>query len=102
MSDARAARPRTDGPDVDSVVPVSVVIPAHDEEAVIERCLGTLLADARAGEVEVVVVCNGCTDDTAARAHDTRVGGPATGARRQTIRAQRHGTDGQRHARVKR
>jgi glycosyltransferase involved in cell wall biosynthesis len=50
------------------VLPVSVVIPAHDEAAVIQRCLDTLLADARAGEVEVVVVCNGCRDDTAARA----------------------------------
>jgi hypothetical protein len=46
----------------------SVVIPAHDEAAVIERCLDALLADARPGELEVVVVCNGCTDDTADRA----------------------------------
>jgi hypothetical protein len=50
------------------VLPVSVVIPAHDEAAVIERCLDTLLADACPGEVVVVVVCNGCSDDTAARA----------------------------------
>jgi glycosyltransferase involved in cell wall biosynthesis len=50
------------------VLPVSVVIPAHDEAAVIQRCLDTLLADARPGEVDVVVVCNGCTDDTAERA----------------------------------
>jgi glycosyltransferase involved in cell wall biosynthesis len=45
-----------------------VVIPAHDEATVIQRCLDTLLADARPGEVDVVVVCNGCTDDTASRA----------------------------------
>ncbi len=47
-------------------VPVSVVVPAHDEEVVIGRFLSTLLADARPGELDVTVVCNGCTDDTAA------------------------------------
>ncbi len=46
----------------------SVIIPAHNESAVIERCLRTLLRDATPGEFEVVVVANGCTDDTAARA----------------------------------
>lgn len=50
-------------------VPVaSVVIPAHDEAATIVRTLTVLLSDAAEGEFEVVVVCNGCTDDTAARA----------------------------------
>lgn len=48
--------------------PFSVIIPAHNEAAVIERCLRGLLAGARPGELEVIVVCNGCTDDTAARA----------------------------------
>lgn len=43
----------------------SVVIPAHDEEAVIGRCLATLLDDAANGELEVVVVANGCSDRTA-------------------------------------
>lgn len=53
----------------------SVVIPAHNEAKVIERCLGALIADAPAGEPEIIVVCNGCTDDTAARARrfDSRV-----------------------------
>jgi glycosyltransferase involved in cell wall biosynthesis len=46
----------------------SVVIPAHNEAGVIEECLRALLRDARPGELEVVVACNGCTDDTAARA----------------------------------
>ncbi len=46
----------------------SVVVPAHDEAEGIEATLETLLASARAGEFEVVVVCNGCTDDTAERA----------------------------------
>lgn len=40
---------------------VSVVVPAHNEEAVIERCLRALPLD----DAEVVVVCNGCTDNTA-------------------------------------
>ncbi|MGH8932792.1 MAG: glycosyltransferase [Egibacteraceae bacterium] len=47
---------------------ISVVIPAHDEAAVIDRCLRTLLKDAAPGELEVVVVCNGCTDATEALA----------------------------------
>lgn len=49
----------------------SVVIAAHNEEAVISRCLTALLADAAPGELDVTVVANGCTDATAAvaRAH---------------------------------
>ncbi|MEP7055732.1 MAG: glycosyltransferase [Actinomycetota bacterium] len=44
---------------------LSVVMPAHNEAAVIDRSLRTLLADAVPGEFDVVVVCNGCSDDTA-------------------------------------
>jgi glycosyltransferase involved in cell wall biosynthesis len=43
----------------------SVIIPAHNEEASIGRCLSALLAGARPGEFEVIVVCNGCADGTA-------------------------------------
>ena len=45
---------------------ISVVIPARDEENVIGRCLATLLdgVDDR-GQLDIVVVCNGCTDRTA-------------------------------------
>jgi glycosyltransferase involved in cell wall biosynthesis len=46
----------------------SVVIPAHDEAEVIGATLRALLGDAGPGEFEVVVVCNGCGDDTAAEA----------------------------------
>ena len=42
----------------------SVVIPAHDEAILIRRCLA-FTADLQPGEAEVVVVANGCTDDTA-------------------------------------
>jgi exopolysaccharide biosynthesis WecB/TagA/CpsF family protein len=44
----------------------SIVIPAHNEEAVIARTLGSLATLAESGTVEIVVVCNGCTDGTAA------------------------------------
>jgi hypothetical protein len=43
---------------------ISVVVPAHNEASVIGRLLDGLLAGARPGELEVVVVPNGCTDDT--------------------------------------
>ncbi len=55
----------------------SVIIPAHDEAAVIVRCLDALLSGFARGEIDVVVVCNGCRDDTAALArgsgHPVRV-----------------------------
>ena len=43
----------------------SVVIAAHNEAAVIGRCLDSLLASAKPGEFDITVVANGCTDDTA-------------------------------------
>jgi hypothetical protein len=46
----------------------SVVIPAHDEAQVVEDTLRSLLSGVPAGTFDVVVVCNGCSDDTAARA----------------------------------
>ncbi len=46
-------------------MPVSVVVPAHNEEVVIGRCLSALFAGADEGELDVVVVCNGCDDRTA-------------------------------------
>lgn len=53
----------------------SVVIPAHNEEGVLARGLSTLLRGADAGELEVIVVANACTDSTAdvAREHGVRV-----------------------------
>ncbi|AWZ10838.1 MULTISPECIES: glycosyltransferase family 2 protein [unclassified Streptomyces] len=44
----------------------SIVIPAHNEGRVIGRLLDALLAEAPASGPDIVVVCNGCTDDTAA------------------------------------
>jgi glycosyltransferase involved in cell wall biosynthesis len=48
----------------------SVIIPAHNEERVIAANLRTLLAAAEPAELDVVVVCNGCQDRTAAAARE--------------------------------
>lgn len=48
---------------------ISVIIPAHDEARLIGGCLRALLASQPLPvPVEVIVVANGCTDDTAAQA----------------------------------
>lgn len=47
---------------------VSIVIPAHDEEAVIAGNLRRLLDGSAPGEFDVVVVANACGDGTAAAA----------------------------------
>ncbi len=44
----------------------SVIIAAYNEAAVIGRNLDLLLAGSAPGELDVVVVANGCVDDTAA------------------------------------
>lgn len=52
----------------------SVIIPAHNEAATIGRNLRALREGTREGDLDVVVVCNGCTDRTAevAREADPR------------------------------
>ena len=49
----------------------SVIIPAHNEAEVIGRCLDALFAGIEPAEMEVIVVCNGCADDTAALARSS-------------------------------
>jgi hypothetical protein len=50
-----------------SAPPFCVIIPAHNEERVIGRCLEALYADAPAdARPEVIVAANGCRDRTAA------------------------------------
>lgn len=48
----------------------SIIIPAHNEAAVILRCLETVHQHLPHGRVppQIIVVCNGCTDNTAALA----------------------------------
>ena len=46
---------------------ISIIIPAHDEEAWLARCLAALMAqDTAAGAAEIVVVANACRDGTVA------------------------------------
>jgi glycosyltransferase involved in cell wall biosynthesis len=56
-------------------VATSLVIAAHNEEEVLGRGLDTLLRASQPNELEIVVVCNGCTDGTAdvARAYGDAV-----------------------------
>jgi len=45
---------------------ISVIVPAHNEEAVIHRCLSALkTAEINSQQLELIVVCNGCSDKTA-------------------------------------
>lgn len=44
---------------------ISVIIPAYNEASVIARGLQALLAGATSDALEIIVVCNGCTDSTA-------------------------------------
>jgi glycosyltransferase involved in cell wall biosynthesis len=46
----------------------AVVIPAHNESAVIGRCLDALQPAIDDGRIQVIVACNGCVDDTASAA----------------------------------
>lgn len=46
----------------------SVVIPACNEAGTIGRCLRTLTDQMPLGELEIIVVCNGCCDNTAEEA----------------------------------
>ena len=42
----------------------SVIIPAYNEEALIVKTLTLLLDDNHLNSIELVVICNGCKDNT--------------------------------------
>lgn len=42
----------------------SIIIPAHNEGAIIGRLLEVISPFAKTGQLEVHVICNGCVDDT--------------------------------------
>jgi glycosyltransferase involved in cell wall biosynthesis len=69
----------------------SVVIPAHNEAPVIRRCLDALFEGFAPGELDVVVVCNGCADDTAVQAqscgHPVRVAQLGAASKPAALRA---------------
>ena len=44
---------------------ISIVVPAHNESSVIARALDAWVGNSGIDEIDIVVVCNGCTDDTA-------------------------------------
>lgn len=48
-----------------SALRATVIVPAYQEEAVIARALAPIQPLAASGEIEIIVVCNGCTDRTA-------------------------------------
>ena len=56
---------RFDAVDQAAFPSASVIIPAHNESSVIARTLAPLAALAASGALEVIVACNGCSDDTA-------------------------------------
>jgi glycosyltransferase involved in cell wall biosynthesis len=62
-----SVRVAEDGRD-DDFPTASIIIPAHNEASVIDRTLAPLAPLAASGRLEVLVVCNGCDDDTAERA----------------------------------
>ncbi|MGW4638096.1 glycosyltransferase [Sphaerisporangium sp. NPDC004334] len=66
----------------------SVIIPAHNEARVIGRLLSRLLAEASEDEFDVVVVANGCDDDTAsvARGFGVRVVETPLPSKREALR----------------
>ena len=63
----------------------SIILPAHDEADYIDACLTSILAQDHSGPVALIVVANGCSDDTAARA---RAHMPAFAARGWQLRVE--------------
>lgn len=54
---------------------ISIIIPAYNEENTIERCLKSIFKGTEEANIEIIIVCNGCTDNTAdvARKYEPKV-----------------------------
>jgi len=50
------------------MTPCTIILPAHDEADYIGACLDHVLAQDHQGPVDLIVIANGCHDDTAGRA----------------------------------
>lgn len=64
---------------------ISVIIPASNESAYIQRCLDYVLKQDFSGQAQVIVVANGCRDDTA---HQAAAQAPAFAARGWRLQVQ--------------
>lgn len=58
--------------DMDRKIHVSVIVPAHNEEKYVKRCIDSIKESAShfKGNVETIIVCNRCTDRMAEIAKD--------------------------------
>ncbi|QRZ12389.1 glycosyltransferase [Paracoccus methylovorus] len=65
------------------MTPCTIILPAHDEAGYIDTCLHHVLAQDHVGSVQLILVANGCSDDTAARARSHEPGFAARGWRLQ-------------------
>lgn len=81
MTTRRGGMPWWGSNDSGGVMAISIIIPAHNEAGYISVCLSALLASDKVGSdrIDIIVVANACTDDTAEI------------ARRQRNAAQRRG-----------
>ncbi|SIQ26622.1 Glycosyl transferase family 2 [Paracoccus thiocyanatus] len=67
------------------MTPCTIILPAHDEAGYIGPCLDHVLAQDHRGPLDLVLVANGCRDDTALRA---RAHAPAFAARGWQLRVE--------------
>jgi len=81
--------------------PVSVIVPARNEAATITDCVNSILNDPVGPRIDLVVVCNACTDDTAVVADriapNVRVIEISEGSKTLALNAGMQATDGVRH-----
>ncbi|MDQ7069894.1 MAG: glycosyltransferase [Rhodobacterales bacterium] len=64
---------------------ISVIIPAHNEAALIGQCIGAVLASRDVDAVDIIVVANGCQDATVAIAIDCQAAVEARGWQLQVL-----------------